>query len=76
MKAVEDQLDSLLCAYIGAYWWVLGRETKLGNGRLSAWLYCGALSAPCACASRRFALKQTALYQESFNFRTQEYTVK
>jgi len=26
MKAVEDQLDSLLCAYIGAYWWYWGEK--------------------------------------------------
>ncbi|HIK08780.1 MAG TPA: DUF429 domain-containing protein [Oscillatoriaceae cyanobacterium M33_DOE_052] len=33
-KAIEDQLDALLCAYIGAYWWYWGEERNLvlGNG--------------------------------------------
>ncbi len=26
LKAIEDQLDSLICAYIGAYWWYWGTE--------------------------------------------------
>ena len=26
LKALEDQLDSLICAYIGAYWWYWGKE--------------------------------------------------
>lgn len=26
LKAIEDQLDSLVCAYIGAYWWYWGSE--------------------------------------------------
>ncbi len=26
LKAIEDQLDSLLCAYIGAYWWYWGNK--------------------------------------------------
>jgi len=26
LKAIEDQLDSLICAYIGAYWWYWGEE--------------------------------------------------
>ncbi len=33
LKTTEDQLDSLICAYVGAYWWYWG-ETKnlvLGN---------------------------------------------
>ena len=33
LKTTEDKLDSLICAYIGAYWWYWG-ETKnlvLGN---------------------------------------------
>ncbi|MFM7450016.1 MAG: DUF429 domain-containing protein [Leptolyngbyaceae cyanobacterium] len=25
-KAVEDQLDSLICAYVGAHWWYWGQE--------------------------------------------------
>jgi predicted RNase H-like nuclease len=33
MKALEDQLDGLICAYIGAYWWYWGvaRNQVLGN---------------------------------------------
>lgn len=33
MKAVEDQLDSLICAYVGAHWWYWGesRNWVLGN---------------------------------------------
>jgi len=33
LKAVEDQLDSLICAYIGAYWWYWGepRNQVLGD---------------------------------------------
>ncbi|GAB4213557.1 MAG: DUF429 domain-containing protein [Synechococcales cyanobacterium] len=32
-KAVEDQLDSLMCAYVGAYWWYWGsrRNQVLGD---------------------------------------------
>ncbi|QIZ72335.1 DUF429 domain-containing protein [Oxynema aestuarii] len=26
LKALEDRLDALLCAYIGAYWWYWGRD--------------------------------------------------
>jgi predicted RNase H-like nuclease len=26
LKAIEDQLDSLICAYIGAYWWYWGEQ--------------------------------------------------
>lgn len=26
LKAIEDQLDSLICAYMGAYWWAWGLE--------------------------------------------------
>ncbi|MEB3309128.1 MAG: DUF429 domain-containing protein [Snowella sp.] len=26
LKAIEDQLDSLICAYIGAYWWYWGTD--------------------------------------------------
>lgn len=26
LKAVEDQLDSLICAYIGAHWWYWGKK--------------------------------------------------
>jgi len=33
MKAVEDQLDSLMCAYVSAYWWYWGtaRNQVLGS---------------------------------------------
>jgi predicted RNase H-like nuclease len=31
-KALEDQLDALLCAYIGAHWWYWGRERNLVLG--------------------------------------------
>lgn len=33
LKSLEDQLDSLICAYIGAYWWYWAREKNwvLGN---------------------------------------------
>lgn len=33
LKALEDQLDSLICAYIGAYWWYWGesRNQVLGD---------------------------------------------
>lgn len=26
LKALEDRLDSLICAYVGAYWWYWGKE--------------------------------------------------
>jgi predicted RNase H-like nuclease len=32
LKAVEDQLDSLICAYVGAHWWYWGRERNLVLG--------------------------------------------
>lgn len=32
MKEVEDLLDSLLCAYVGAYWWYWGKEKNLVLG--------------------------------------------
>ena len=32
LKAVEDQLDSLICAYIGAHWWHWGLERNLVLG--------------------------------------------
>lgn len=32
LKAVEDQLDALLCAYIGAHWWYWGSECNLVLG--------------------------------------------
>ena len=35
MKALEDQLDGILCAYVGAYWWYWGvaRNQVLGNSQ-------------------------------------------
>ena len=35
LKAVEDQLDAVLCAYVAAHWWHWGRERNevLGNSR-------------------------------------------
>jgi predicted RNase H-like nuclease len=32
LKATEDQLDSLVCAYVGAYWWYWGEERNLVLG--------------------------------------------
>ena len=32
MKEVEDLLDSLICAYVGAYWWYWGEEKNLVLG--------------------------------------------
>ena len=32
LKAIEDQLDSLICAYIGAHWWYWGLERNLVLG--------------------------------------------
>lgn len=32
LKAVEDQLDSLICAYVGAHWWYWGQERNLVLG--------------------------------------------
>lgn len=32
MKAVEDQMDALLCAYIGAWWWYWGTARTLVVG--------------------------------------------
>ncbi|NJL84246.1 MAG: hypothetical protein HC890_17395 [Chloroflexaceae bacterium] len=35
LKALEDQLDSLICAYVAAHWWYWGRDRNwvLGNGQ-------------------------------------------
>src|SRR5260370_29067634 len=33
MKAVEDQLDAVMCAYIGAPWWYWGRDRNYVLGR-------------------------------------------
>lgn len=32
LKAVEDQFDSLICAYVAAYWWYWGAEKNLVLG--------------------------------------------
>ncbi len=32
LKAIEDQLDAIFCAYIGAYWWYWGGERNLVLG--------------------------------------------
>lgn len=32
LKIVEDQLDSLICAYVGAYWWYWGSSRNLTLG--------------------------------------------
>jgi predicted RNase H-like nuclease len=34
LKAIEDKLDSLICAYIAAYWWYWGKERNLVLGDL------------------------------------------
>lgn len=35
LKSIEDQLDSLLCAYIAAYWWYWGKERNLVLGDIN-----------------------------------------
>lgn len=32
LKAIEDQLDSLICAYVAAYWWYWGAERNMVLG--------------------------------------------
>lgn len=32
LKALEDKLDSLICAYVGAYWWYWGLERNVVLG--------------------------------------------
>lgn len=32
LKSLEDKLDSLICAYVGAYWWYWGLEKNLVLG--------------------------------------------
>ena len=34
MKAIEDQLDSILCAYVAAHWWWWGSDRNLVLGSL------------------------------------------
>ncbi|MDJ1169763.1 DUF429 domain-containing protein [Roseofilum sp. BLCC_M154] len=36
LKAVEDQLDSLICAYIGAHWWYWGTQKNWVLGDLQS----------------------------------------
>lgn len=35
LKETEDKLDSLICAYVAAYWWFWGRERNLVLGDMS-----------------------------------------
>ncbi|MBW4470945.1 MAG: DUF429 domain-containing protein [Stenomitos rutilans HA7619-LM2] len=35
LKALEDQLDSLMCAYIAAHWWYWGLERNMFLGNLT-----------------------------------------
>ncbi|AFZ57989.1 DUF429 domain-containing protein [Anabaena cylindrica FACHB-243] len=35
LKATEDKLDSLICAYVAAYWWYWGEERNLVLGDLT-----------------------------------------
>ena len=35
LKNIEDQLDSLLCAYIAAHWWYWGKERNLVLGDIN-----------------------------------------
>ncbi|MER3589745.1 MAG: DUF429 domain-containing protein, partial [Mastigocladus sp. ERB_26_1] len=32
LKAAEDKLDSLICAYVAAYWWYWGEQRNLVLG--------------------------------------------
>ncbi len=34
LKAIEDRLDSLLCAYVAAYWWYWGEAKNMVLGNL------------------------------------------
>ncbi|MGP1382258.1 MAG: DUF429 domain-containing protein [Thainema sp.] len=36
LKDLEDRLDSIICAYIAAYWWVWGLERNLVLGNLES----------------------------------------
>ncbi len=39
LKALEDKLDSLICAYVGAYWWYWGKEKNIVLGdRLAGYI--------------------------------------
>jgi predicted RNase H-like nuclease len=35
LKDIEDQLDSLICAYVAAYWWFWGEQRNLVLGDIS-----------------------------------------
>lgn len=35
LKAIEDQLDSLICAYVGAYWWYWGEIKNMVLGDIN-----------------------------------------
>lgn len=35
LKAIEDELDSLICAYIAAYWWYWGEAKNMVLGNLT-----------------------------------------
>ncbi|WP_036481490.1 DUF429 domain-containing protein [Myxosarcina sp. GI1] len=35
LKAIEDRLDSSICAYVGAYWWYWGKSKNLVLGDVS-----------------------------------------
>ena len=35
LKALEDQLDSVMCAYVAAHWWYWGLERNLSLGNLA-----------------------------------------
>ncbi|MEM6614186.1 MAG: DUF429 domain-containing protein [Cyanobacteria bacterium P01_C01_bin.72] len=36
LKAIEDRLDSLICAYIAAHWWYWGQEKNMVLGDLNS----------------------------------------
>ncbi|MEO1621535.1 MAG: DUF429 domain-containing protein [Cyanobacteria bacterium J06632_3] len=60
LKALEDRLDSILCAYVAAYWWYWGtqRNAVLGDGA------CGYIVVPCP-AGAPVALSQFSSLQYS-----------
>ncbi|XHX75772.1 MAG: DUF429 domain-containing protein [Stenomitos frigidus ULC029] len=35
LKALEDQLDSLICAYVAAHWWYWGLERNIALGNIA-----------------------------------------
>ena len=43
LKAAEDKLDSLICAYVAAYWWYWGEQRNLVLGDVST----GYIITPC-----------------------------